>query len=251
MTYDYLDRKVYYEQEGEGEVVFFLHGWGCDHKVFDRFTGPLSRSYKVISIDFPGFGQSEEPADVWNVEDYTRMLEFFCIDKGISDPSIIGHSFGGRVGIMFASRNTVSRLVLVDSAGIKPRRPLSYYLKAYRYKCLKWICLHILRSPETLERFRSRMGSSDYRNASPRMKAVLSAVVNDDLQRFMPSITAPTLLVWGTADTATPYSDALRMKELIPNCGIVEIPGGSHFAFLEAPDLFASVLASFFKLKEG
>ena len=78
------------------------------------------------------------------------------------------------------------------------------------------------------------------------MKAVLSKVVGEDLRRVLPSIKAPTLLFWGTADTATPLSDALIMEKLIPDAGLVKVEGGTHFSFLEAPALYSSVLASFF-----
>ena len=245
MEFCYEGGKVAYFVRGAGSVVLLLHGWGCTHSIFDPFVDRLSKNHKVISVDFPGFGESDEPSSVWGVEDYSRCLEALCDSLGVVKPYIVGHSFGGRVAIMFASRRPVARLVLTDSAGVKPRRSFKYYVKVYSYKALKFLLLKVLRSESLFSRFRSGKGSEDYRNASPRMKEVLSRTVNEDLCPLMGGITAPVLLFWGTKDTATPISDARRMEKLFPDCGVVEVPGGSHFSFLEAPVLYANVLDSF------
>ena len=108
----------------------------------------------------------------------------------------------------------------------------------------------ILRNPEAWNARRAKAGSADYRNASPMMKAVLSKVVNEDLCDRMPLIKAPALLFWGEADTATPLSDAQKMNRLIPDSGLVTVPGGSHFSFLDNPYLAKRVLASFFNVTE-
>jgi len=249
MEYIYKGKKVFYEEFGEGAPVLFLHGWGCDHSIFKSFFADLSGDYHVLALDFPGFGESEEPDDVWGVEEYTQMLEAFCKDLNLASPSFIAHSFGGRVSILYASRADVSRLVLVDAAGVKPKRSLGYYVKVYSYKCVKFLLLKVLHSQKLFDAYRGNAGSSDYQKASPRMKAILSKVVNEDLCDRMPLIKAPTLLFWGTNDTATPLSDAKKMEKLIPDAGLVEVQGGSHFSFLDAPGMFSSVLKSFFKVK--
>ena len=77
------------------------------------------------------------------------------------------------------------------------------------------------------------------------MRQILSKVVNEDLTWALPKINCPTLLVWGTADTATPISDAHKMERLIPDAGLVEFPGVGHYSFLENPYQFAAVINSF------
>jgi pimeloyl-ACP methyl ester carboxylesterase len=79
------------------------------------------------------------------------------------------------------------------------------------------------------------------------MRGTLSRVVNEDLRRFMPRITAPTLLIWGENDTATPLKDARTMERLIPDAGLVTFAGAGHYSFLERPAQFAAVLDSFLK----
>jgi pimeloyl-ACP methyl ester carboxylesterase len=69
--------------------------------------------------------------------------------------------------------------------------------------------------------------------------------VNEDLRRHMPHITAPTLLVWGSDDTATPLRDARIMERMIPDAGLVVFEGAGHYSFLDRPAGFAAVIDSF------
>jgi pimeloyl-ACP methyl ester carboxylesterase len=101
------------------------------------------------------------------------------------------------------------------------------------------------RAAALIEKRRAKAGSSDYNNASPKMRAILSKCVNEDLCHLMPLIKAPTLLFWGENDTATPLTDAKRMEKLIPDAGLVTVAGAGHFSFLENPQLFERVLKSF------
>lgn len=251
MEYIYRDKPVFIDCQGKGPAVLLLHGWGCDHTIFKSFRELLCPKYTVYSFDLPGFGRSPEPDTVWGVEDYTQLVEAFVREQGIESPSLAGHSFGGRVSILYASRNKVGKLMLIDAAGVKPVRTLKYYYKVYTYKLLRksvQLLLPAEQAGRIIERYRKGKGSSDYNNASPRMRAVLSKTVNEDLCGFMPSITAPALLFWGENDTATPLRDARIMERLIPDAGLVVVPGAGHFSFLENPGMFAAVVGSFFKI---
>ena len=248
--YDNIDINI--TRQGEGEPVLLLHGWGCTGKIFKHIASVLSTAYTTYSFDFPGFGASGEPTEVWGVEKYTQMVEAFVKENGIERPALMGHSFGGRVSIVFASRNEVSRLVLVDAAGVKPKRPLKYYWKVYTFKAMKWLCNTFLpkeKAQAVIDSRRKGAGSSDYNNASPMMRAILSKVVNEDLTHLMPAIKAPALLFWGNLDTATPLSDAKTMERLIPDAGLVVAHGTGHFSFLENQGLFTAVIKNFFKIK--
>lgn len=247
MFFDYNGTRVFYEVSGEGSDLLLLHGWGCTHTIFDAFVGDFAAHHRVIALDFPGFGESDEPPTVWGVYEYEEMLEAFCASVGVVKPSIICHSFGGRVAIVFASKCEVSRMMLVDAAGIKPKRSFGYYCKVYKYKLAKWWILKVLRDTEKFEKMRAGKGSADYAAASPKMKAVLSKTVNQDLRKLLPSISIPVILFWGTADTATPLSDAQLMAKLLPDAGLITVKGGTHFSFLEDPGLFKSVAANFLK----
>jgi pimeloyl-ACP methyl ester carboxylesterase len=139
---------------------------------------------------------------------------------------------------------------LVDAAGVKPTRKLSYYIKVYSFKTAKNVVKLFLpkdKATQIIDKMRAGKGSADYAAASPTMRAILSKVVNEDLKHVMPNIKAPTLLIWGENDTATPLKDAQKMEKLIPDAGLVSFPGCGHYSFLDNPMQFAAVLTSFLK----
>lgn len=240
--------RLHYQEEGAGEPLIIMHGWGCNTQTVASITAVAAMSHHVFSVDLPGFGQTPEPPQVWGVEDYTRFIEEFIRTLGIEKPSLLGHSFGGRIGILYSSRNAVDKLILVDAAGVKPKRPLKYYLRVYSFKTAKWLVNTFMprqKAQAYIDKMRNRRGSADYNNASPTMKAILSKCVNEDLKHVMPEIKAPTLLIWGENDTATPLRDAKIMENLIPDAGLVSFPGCGHYSFLDNPGQFAAVLKSF------
>jgi len=237
-----------YTVTGEGRDVILMHGWGCTHETVLSVERAVLPGFRVFNLDLPGCGDSSEPTSVWGVEDYDRMLEQLIAAEGIEQPILIGHSNGGRVAIQYASHHPVHKLILIDAAGIKPRRKPKYYIKVYSYKAMKhlaWLLMGKQRGEQWLERYRKRAGSADYNASSPRMRAIMSRLVNTDLKAVMPSIQCPTLLIWGEDDTATPLSDAKTMERLIPDAGLVSFPGCGHYSFLDNPGQFAAVMRSF------
>lgn len=239
---------INYKETGAGKPVVLLHGWGSNLEAFTRVQQNLESSFHVISVDLPGFGKSQEPNNVWGVYEYTGFIEEFLRVKNISNPILVGHSYGGRVSIVYSSRNPVHKLILLDSAGIKPTRPLSYYIRVYTYKFVKAVLPYLVgrtKANDIIENYRKQQGSSDYKSASPIMRQVLVKSVNEDLKAEMPKIKAPALLVWGENDTATPVSDAKIMEKLIPNAGLVVLKNAGHFAFVEKLGEFLIILNNF------
>ena len=126
---------VHYTVQGEGKPLVLMHGWGCNTTTLASIERVALESCKVINIDFPGHGKSQEPDTVWGIEEYTQVLERIVEAEGLQRPSLLGHSFGGRVGLLYSSRHDdVDKLILVDAAGIKPRRSMKYYFKVYSFK---------------------------------------------------------------------------------------------------------------------
>ena len=252
-TIDIDGVSLHYRDSGEEHLppVILMHGWGCNVDTVASIENIFKGRMRVLNVDLPGHGQSSEPPSVWGVEDFTAMMEKFISRLGLIRPSLVGHSFGGRISLLLSSRNDVGKVLLVDAAGIKPKRGFSYYRKVYTFKAMKNLLILILgrkKGMEAVEKMRAKKGSADYRSSSPRMRAVMSRCVNEDLKHVMPSIKAPTLLIWGEDDTATPLSDAITMKRLIPDAGLVSFPGCGHYSFLDNPFGFRAAVSSFFNL---
>lgn len=256
MNIDVNGYNICYTEKGEGkDTVVILQGWGTSYGVYDSVADALREQYRVIQFDFPGFGGSDEPKQAWSVDDYADFFCDFLNVLHIKKAVLIGHSYGGRVIIKLAARREcpveIDRIVLIDSAGILPRKTFAQKMKAKRYKVLKKLfankVIYYL-FPELIDDWRSRQGSADYRNATPRMRECLVKAVNEDLTGLLPEIRQETLLIWGDQDTATPIGDARIMEEKIPNAGLVVLEGTGHFSFLEKPEQFRNIMRSYFKV---
>jgi pimeloyl-ACP methyl ester carboxylesterase len=237
--------------EFKNSAVLFLHGWGCDLSVFCSCMSRVT-DRRVCALNLPGFGGSEEPPVPWGVDDYADFVVAFLKKLEIGKVALIGHSFGGRIIIKLAVRKTlpfrIEKIVLVDSAGVKPRRTIRQSLRLGLYKCVKktlsFPAVERL-LPGALEAWRRRIGSADYRSASPRMRECLVKTINEDLTPLFPSISYPTLLVWGEDDRDTPLGDGKIMERLIPDSGLVTLKNAGHYSFLDQPFVFGKVLDSF------
>ena len=247
--------RINYEVMGQGETVLLLHGWASSLQPYRRLMQQLSVKYRVIAVDFPGMGGSEEPKEPWDVDGFADFVLEFLQQFDIRRLSMVGHSYGGRVIIKLANRQlpfAIDKIVLVDSAGIKPAASKKKSTRQRIFKLGKWfLSLKPIAKlfPTALEKLRVKFGSADYAAASPMMRQCLVKAVNEDLSQLLPGIKAPTLLVWGDKDTATPISDAKKMEAAIPNAGLAVIPGTGHFSFVENPVLFGRIMASYFGLE--
>ena len=172
VNYYYDDVRINYKFINNGGVVnVFLHGWGRSSSDFYEIIKDLNiKSW--LSIDFPPFGKSDEPKN-WSVFTYANMLISLLRRLKIEKVNLIGHSFGGRVAIIVAGmeKNMVEKLILVDSAGMKPKRNLKTRYQILKYKVFKKMRFNT-----------SKFGSTDYKNLSENMKRVFSNIVNTNLQ---------------------------------------------------------------------
>ena len=250
---------INYKITGAGSrYILMLQGWGTTLEVYDSVAAAVGNAYQFIQLDLPGFGKSDEPREPWAVDDYADFVEKFLKAIEIDSVILMGHSYGGRIIIKLANRDNldfnIEKIVLVDAAGIMPKKTFLQKLKVKKYKILKKIfnikVMEIL-FPELIEDWRSRQGSADYRNATPIMRQTLVKSVNEDLTHLLAGIRQETLLVWGDKDTATPIEDAHKMDELIPNSGLVVLEGTGHYSFLEKPGMFRNVLRAFLGIGEN
>ena len=247
--------KIEYIDEGAGDVIVLLQGWGTTASIYKCIIDMLTSKYRVIAVDFPGFGNSTEPSFPYSAEDYTDFVLAFLSELNVCSASFIGHSHGGRVIIELASRENlpinVDKIVLIDSAGIVTKKKLSKRIKIATYKSLKKILLipSINKMfPEALTNLKKKFGSADYASSSEILQKSMVKLVNTDYSHRLSKIKAPTLLRWGENDDATPLVHVKIMEKEIANSGLVTIKGAGHFSYLTDLGLTQRVLHSFFNI---
>ncbi len=245
---------INYTDEGEGCPVLLLHGWGSSLDVWVHIISFLKEKggFRIIALDFPGCGKTPLPEKPLVLEDYTNLVIAFCRYLNIENPIIFGHSNGGRVTLSMLGQGLFSaeKIVLFGSAGIKAKGDPKKTLKIASFKTAKFfLTLPGIKNftGDILDRTRKHFGSSDYNNAPEVMRKTLVSLVNSDISHLLPNIPCPTLLIWGSNDTAVPVKDAQKMEKLIPDAGLCVLDGCSHFAFLERPGQVNLILDSFIK----
>jgi pimeloyl-ACP methyl ester carboxylesterase len=243
-------RKVYYETVGGGRPVLLLHGWGVDSSNLRPISGFVRDALhaRPIAPDLPGFGLSDAPAEAYGVSDYVRVVAALLDGLRLPSVDVLAHSFGGRVAIKLAAAHPqrVRKLVLVDSAGIRPPRTAAYSLRVRHARLVRSLA-RIVPGPagrRLREHLQSNLGSADYR-AAGALRPTFVRVVNEDLTPCLREIGCPTLLVWGAADDATPLSSAAIMREQIPGARLVVLRGAGHFCWQDDWAGFASAVAPF------
>ena len=239
----------YYTNETNSKnTIILLHGWGQNFNCFKNLINVLEENYKIYAIDLPGFGLSEEPKTNYTIYDYENIFTKFIKEKKINDFDLIAHSFGGRIALIYASKNdNIKHLILTGCAGLKPQKSFKDKLKIYHYKFMKLLTKTIFYKQFYYDLIENS-GSEDYKNASPRMKEVLKNTVNEDLFYTLNKIKAKTFLYWGANDDATPLTDGYTMKEEIKNSEIFIQYEGDHFAFLTFSNEFIKKVVNFLKI---
>jgi pimeloyl-ACP methyl ester carboxylesterase len=237
--------------EGTGTAVLLLHGWGATKELMAPISQRMS-GYRVIAPDLPGFGATPPPPQAWGADEYATWVVALLDRLGVGRAHVVGHSNGGRVAIALAAAHPerVGRLVLTDSAGIRPRHGPAHRWRVRTFKLLRaasragWLPGPIR---ETAGRRAAARGSADYRAASGTLRASMVRLVNADMRPQLSRLRAATLLIWGERDQETPLSDGRTMERLIPDSGLVMFEGCGHFAYAEQPDRFARIAAVFFR----
>lgn len=238
----------YTDIKGAGEssrALLFLHGWRSNKEVWQGIIERLTDlQIERLAIDLPGFGASGTLKTAMSVGDYAAVVAGFIKKLELRDVVIIGHSFGGRVGIKLSAAHPelVNKLVLVDSAGFAA--PAS---KKLAYARLAKIIKPIFK-PRVMQAVRrkiyQKLGAEDY-VAMPELQQTFVKVVGEDLSGDIQNIRQPTLLVWGRNDKDTPLRSGERMHAMVQNSSLVILEHAGHFSFIDQPEKFAGVLKKF------
>lgn len=241
---------INYIDEGEGNTVLLLHGWGSSLDVWRPYINALKHKLRFVALDFPGCGKSDLPQNPLTTQDYANLVLEFVEKLDLKDISLVGHSHGGRTIMKLVGDKMISprRIIFCDAAGIKPKKDIKKELRVATYKTIrKTLSLPIVRNytKELLEKARSHFGSADYKNAPEVMRKTLVNLVNDDLTDKLSNINCPTFLIWGDNDTATPLYMAHIIEQHVKDTGLCIYEGAGHFSFAEQPGRTIAIFDSF------
>ena len=229
--------------ENSGKLnIIFLHGWGADHKSF-LWLKDYIKHHTLHFADLDGFGTAAEPNDI-TIAGYCQRLRKYVKENGLQNVVLVGHSFGGRVAIEYASKYSIEKLVLVDAAGIKPKASLKKWWRIKKFKIAKW-----LSEKKIIKLAENKYGSADYKTASHQMKLVLKECLTYDQTNLLKNINCPTMIVWGEKDKDTPMYMAKTMEKNIKQSKLVVLKNCGHFSFLEKPYEFYKYIDLFIENK--
>lgn len=223
----------------KNRTIVMLHGWGQNIEMMKFIGNKLDED--VLIIDLPGFGKSKEPDTVLSIYDYANLVHDLISNLEIKNIILIGHSFGGKIALAYASKYKVEKLVLLASPFKSKENKINI-----RTKVLKK--LKKVPGLNKLEEFaKKHIGSTDYKNASGIMREILVKHVNLDITEDVKKITCPTLIIWGDNDECVPVSDGKLLEKLIKDSGLIVFEGCTHYAYLERLDQLIRILNEFFK----
>jgi pimeloyl-ACP methyl ester carboxylesterase len=242
------DQNIYYQKLGEGKDLIMLHGWKQDVSSFHAVAEKLKKDFTLWLIDLPGFGRSENPKQDFKVEDYADIVYQFIKENNIEKPVLLGHSVGGRIGIVLASKypESLSKLILEDSAGIKPKQSLSKSLIYPLAKAFKYLTPNLFNLKTKIRHKLYKNLGSDYSTAG-KLKGTLTNILEEDLTPQLSSIKTQTLILWGSNDPNKESSpaNARTMYKKIPFSKLEFIEGADHFPHLTHAEKFIYFVKDF------
>jgi pimeloyl-ACP methyl ester carboxylesterase len=239
-----------YTEAGEGEPVLLLHGWGCSAAIFKDMQTELSKDFRVFAVDFPGFGKSDEPHEVWASMEYADWTETLVRKLNINTPAVLGHSFGGKIAQILNSKIAIRKLILTGSAGLILDADIKKRKGNSKYNAVKNVLEGILPKPlfdKIKEKMIETIGSADYKSANPHMRNIMKQVIAEDVRDYAEKIAVPTLLIWGENDKDTPPEMGQTLHTIIPDSQLEVFPACGHYAFLDNKVEFLNLTRNFLK----
>lgn len=253
-----------YRERGEGPLLVLLHATLHDHHDFDAIATTLERRFRVITVDWPGCGESPDAVapERLSAAMFADALEDLVDHLGAESISLIGNSVGGFAAARLAITrpHQVAGLVLVDSGGFIPMTwTTRMFCKAMgrpwltRLVLPRFACLYMNpQSPldrQILERVTARAKTeAGVRQAAAMWRSF--ATDEHDLRSRASELIAPTLIVWGRRDRAIPLSAGRATHAALPTSQLVVLKTG-HVPFASAAEDFLRVAEPFLTAAVG
>lgn len=231
--------------------VVILHGWGLSGKTFLPLVESLKKQgYRVYAPDLPGFGASNMPEHPLTLSDYAQFLDEYLKKNHIVQPILIGHSFGGRVSLIYNQLypKSIRALILSGTPGFTPipKKKLILFITLAKIGGFLFSIPPLNFFQDTVRRwYYYVVGAREFFRAEGAMRETFKRIVREDLVKAMEVVDIPTLLLWGEYDIIVPFSIAERMHQVIAGSELIVIPEADHGVPFKQPELFASYVKRF------
>lgn len=234
--------------------VVLLHGYLGGSVQWSDVEAALSRRFRTVSLDLPGFGRASHFAAPASIESFADHVIADLTGRGVDRFALVGHSMGGMIAQEVARRipDRVDRLVLYGTGalGSMPDRFESIEVsldrltrdgvaKTARRIAATWL-LHGEQHPAH-EALSAIGGQADAQAA----RLALSAMADWDGRTALPLLTMPSLIIWGDRDRSYRWAQIEHLWTSLPAASLAVIPGASHAAHAEKPEIFHLILEDF------
>ena len=246
-----------YRRAGQGPALVLLHGAYEDSRIWSRQLDGLSDAFTVIAWDAPGCGRSDDPPGTFRASDYGDCVAGFLDALQLTAPHVLGLSWGSALALSLYERHpgAVKSLVLASAyagwaGSLSPdevQRRLRQVLREVELPPQQFVgdwlpTLLTASAPQSLVDEVSAI-MSDFHPAG--MRTAVLGMAEADYRAVLPTITLPTLLLYGEADVRSPLSVAKELHTQIPRSTLMVLPGAPHLAQVETPELFNGAVRDF------
>ncbi len=248
MYIKFKKKNIYYEKHGnKNKYIFILPGWGNTKNTFQNMIEFLKADYTIYILDYPSFGNSDTIEEVLTIYDYVSIIEKIINKEKITNPTIIAHSFGGRIASILIGKNKlkIDKLILIDVAGIKRKKTLKVFLKEKIFKLINFLTKNKYK-----EKLMKIFASSDYKELKKSMRKTFQNIINENLTKYYKEIENETLIIWGEKDKDTPLRDAKKLEKIIKNSALIIYKNRTHYSYLEEPYLTNKVIKILLKKED-
>ena len=244
-----------------GKPVVLIHGYTDSARDWVPLIPYLSPRLKLILVDIRGHGRSGKPECCYTRVDFAYDIKLLLDALHLERADIVGHSLGSIIAQTFAEvwPQRTERVVLISSsggwrAGGPPHTPKFDYAAAIRQLkepidpeskfMIEWWSSPTAVDPDFVRRQRQDAAAIPLRV----WLAILDqGLIDSDLQRTLPRLKAPTLLIWGSADPIMEEEVRQTLREALPQAEVKIFPGLGHNPFWEAPAQCAAVINEFLR----
>lgn len=245
---------IHVEEQGDGDLsLVFLHYWGGSSRTWKRITAGLAPRFHTVAIDHRGWGESDAPADGYSLADLAADAEEVIRKLNLRRYVLVGHSMGGKVAQLMASRcpNGLVGLVLVAPS---PPTPMAIpeparAAMAGAYddrKTVEATIDNVLTAKPLSPEDREEVIADSLRGAFAAKQAWPHVASQEDITVQVAAINVPTLVVAGELDGVdSPATLRTELLSRLSQAGMHVLPGTGHLSMLESADELLRLLESF------